>query len=231
MTPVKGYAPIGLMCSGKDTFFEVVKEFQPHVRRAAFADELKNMAESLGRLYLEAFCRVLTEDNAFFDGDRNAERFFDLCVEPLVTRDKHYMRDIFQQLGTEGVRNRFGENSWVKAFQNAYDLENNPLVVTDCRFPNEADFLVSMGYQPVVLEVDQGVLVARYRKRFMSSDTSFGGAMDDFQKKQQHVSEKFARGILALGADGPYPRVKNHGTLDAFRGSVKSFLEGYPLAT
>ena len=57
-------------------------------------------------------------------------------------------RDFLQRLGTEGVRNVFGENTWVKATM--FGIEDDlklgyPHVLTDVRFPQEAAAILEAG--------------------------------------------------------------------------------------
>jgi len=47
-------------------------------------------------------------------------------------------RQILSLMGTEGMRNVFGEDIWVDSLFNSLDKDTKLLVVPDVRFPNEA---------------------------------------------------------------------------------------------
>ena len=51
------------------------------------------------------------------------------------------VRRLLQDLGTEGGRAILGENVWVDAAARVVDSIPGPVVITDVRFPNEADFV------------------------------------------------------------------------------------------
>ncbi|QAY17739.1 deoxynucleoside monophosphate kinase [Streptomyces phage Asten] len=55
------------------------------------------------------------------------------------------VRELLQRTGTEAGREILGENVWVNALFGGFDRENDALVVTDVRFPNEADAIRERG--------------------------------------------------------------------------------------
>jgi hypothetical protein len=59
-------------------------------------------------------------------------------------REYSEVRRLMQVFGTELMRNNFGENVWVDLLDRSYpDLSEGRYVISDCRFPNEADFVHS----------------------------------------------------------------------------------------
>jgi hypothetical protein len=54
------------------------------------------------------------------------------------------IRRLLQRLGTEAGRETLWDSIWVDAALTGYD-EDAKLVVTDCRFPNEAQAIVDLG--------------------------------------------------------------------------------------
>ena len=107
----------GRKLSGKDTFCEALQtSARPGVRvvRLAFGDFLKDeVAEA---------CGVMVEE---------------------INRDKAAFRSILQWWGTDLRRNRCGDDYWVGRMRRALFFEslhaNTVAVLTDVRFPNEAE--------------------------------------------------------------------------------------------
>jgi len=72
------------------------------------------------------------------------------------------VRDMLQKLGTDAIRDGLHPNAWVNALMSDYvsthDFEKNKTVypnwvITDCRFPNEAQAIKEMG--GVIVRVDR----------------------------------------------------------------------------
>lgn len=120
---LSGYAQ-----SGKDTF----ARFLPGYERAAFADALREMLYNLNPLtWVEA-------------GGTCGPRYDNETVQTIVDRagwewaKAHSgIRELLQRLGTEAGRKVLGDNIWVDTLLNRIHLGKD-WVVTDCRFPNEA---------------------------------------------------------------------------------------------
>ncbi|WJN63390.1 deoxynucleoside monophosphate kinase [Streptomyces phage phiScoe55] len=55
------------------------------------------------------------------------------------------IRRLLQRAGTEAGRKVLGANIWVDSLMKDFDRENEALVVTDVRFPNEADAIRKAG--------------------------------------------------------------------------------------
>lgn len=116
----------GLAGSGKSTAAQhLVKNngFQ----RLRFAGPLKDMMRALG----------LTE--AEIEGDRK-----EVPCELLGGKTPRYA---MQTIGTEWGRDLIASDLWIRAFRAALAKvpEGVPVVVDDCRFPNEADAVVAAG--------------------------------------------------------------------------------------
>lgn len=71
------------------------------------------------------------------------------------------VRRTLQRLGTEAGRNILGENVWVDAAMRQVDAIDGPVVITDCRFPNEADAVRARG----------GIVVRIVREALPAGDT------------------------------------------------------------
>ncbi len=116
----------GLAGSGKSTAAQhLVKNHG--FQRIRFAGPLKDMMRALG----------LTE--AEIEGDRK-----ETPCELLGGKTPRYA---MQTIGTEWGRDLICQDLWIRAFNAALAKvpEGVPVVVDDCRFPNEADAIVAVG--------------------------------------------------------------------------------------
>jgi hypothetical protein len=107
-------------------------------KRYAFADQLRSMA-----LAIDPF--VIEEPSP-------RHRFYSRLSEIVAAdgwdaaKQIPEVRRLLQVIGTEGVRDHIGEMSWVNAC--ALKIERDAperVVVTDVRFPNEADWVHDQG--------------------------------------------------------------------------------------
>jgi hypothetical protein len=136
----------GRMGSGKDTVYQRLAEIvaMPDlvVERRAFADPLKDSVASLlmmDRNLEEELKRSVDDAVVVYRGRRPIRTFT--------------MREFLQRYGTEAHRDVFGQDFWLDATLPLY--EDNPyyrspgtlLVITDCRFPNEAERVKECGGQ------------------------------------------------------------------------------------
>lgn len=115
----------GVARSGKDTAAEAL--VAAGFTRVAFADAVRDVA-------LGADPYVLVEHA----GGHSHERLTDVVEAFGWERAKEQadVRRLLQRLGTEGVRANLGDDAWIRAAMAKVD---GPTVVTDVRFPNEAD--------------------------------------------------------------------------------------------
>jgi len=101
-------------------------------------------------------------------------------------------RQIFQKLGTEAVRSVFGGDVWVKRLALSLDVirHTDDVVVSDVRFPEEADYIRSQG--GVIVEVTRPTAGLSGAEGEHASETSVitpdiilrnDGTIDDLHKK------------------------------------------------
>jgi len=135
-TPLLGL--IGRKRSGKDTFAAML----PGYRRVAFADPLRAAALALDPIV----------GRPSIPGDLHPDRDLRLAevVEALGwERAKDCVPEVrrtLQRLGTDAIR-AIDDGFWVRAAMDYAEpmLDWCPVVLTDCRFPNEADAIQQRG--------------------------------------------------------------------------------------
>jgi hypothetical protein len=135
---LSGYAK-----SGKDTVAEMIQEIHPdkwEVKK--FSGKLKVIASILTGIPAHQF-----EDQEFKSsmlGEEWWKNYGDFYHQTTV-------RDFLQILGTDAIRNGLHTNAWVNALMADYKpkkmSEYNPSswIITDCRFPNEAEAIKDRG--------------------------------------------------------------------------------------
>lgn len=126
---------VGYIGSGKSTVADVlVREHCYH--KFAFADALK-----------DAVSQIFLWPRGLLEGDTNASRTFREKIDPWWSYKLGYEvtpRLILQKMGTEACRHGIADNIWIAALEkriHGYD----DVVISDCRFPNEIEFIRSVG--------------------------------------------------------------------------------------
>lgn len=161
---LSGYAK-----SGKDTVAEIIQELQPNTWQVKkFSGKLKLIASLLTGIHVDKF-----EDQAFKMSNLGTEWNLSLDVvneagEPTTDESPMSVREFLQLLGTDAVRDGLHTNAWVNALMADYHEEEvvEPLfeymkrvsppsnwIITDCRFPNEAQAVKDKG--GVIIRIDR----------------------------------------------------------------------------
>lgn len=164
--------------SGKDTFFQMLEKYSDRpVYRLAFADTLKN----------EIYERILKPDGlerSMLDDEATKEQF----------------RTLLQWWGTEYRRRIFRDDYWLVKLSEqleSYKEQDVIVVITDVRFPNEFEFIKSIG----------GLMVRVSRPGFSNSADS-------------HPSE------IALDDEKNFDTfIDNNGTLEQFESIVETYIK------
>ena len=129
---------IGRKQSGKDTFAQRLVE-EHGFTRLGFADPLKALAEEMDPILFVAELDHepvrLSHLLSIFTWDEAKERYAEV-------------RQYLQNLGV-AVRNNVVENAWIQALAERAYATPGPVVVTDCRFPNEAQWITGLGGETV----------------------------------------------------------------------------------
>lgn len=136
---------VGFIGSGKGTVRDIlVREHGYH--GFAFADALK-----------DAVATIFTWPRGLLEGDSNASRAFRERIDPWWSHKLGYEvtpRLILQKMGTEACRNGIADNIWIAALEKRIHGYED-VVISDCRFPNELDFVRSAG--GIIVQVSRGV--------------------------------------------------------------------------
>lgn len=182
---------VGYIGAGKGTVRDtLVREHGYH--GFAFADALK-----------DAVASIFLWPRGLLEGDSNASRTFREKIDPWWSHKLGYEvtpRLILQKMGTEACRNNIADNIWIAALEkriSGYD----DVVISDVRFPNEIDFVRSVGGK--IIRVKRG------------ADPSG----EDLIK--MHISER------AWNAYNPDNIIDNDGTLEDLKRKVDYVLTLY----
>ena len=126
---------VGYIGSGKGTVADILVRHHQY-KKFAFADALK-----------DAVAGIFLWPRGLLEGDSNASRAFRERVDVWWSNKLGYEvtpRLILQKMGTEACRHGIADNIWIAALEKriaGYD----DVVIADCRFPNEIDFIRSAG--------------------------------------------------------------------------------------
>ena len=168
---------VGAAGSGKDTVADSLKDYG--WEKFAFAKTLKDMCiEFLGLSYDDAYTQ---------EGKMKFNEFWGMTN-----------REILQKVGTDAFRNGFHKDTWVKIaelkIQNLLN-EGKKIIVTDCRFDNEAELIEKLG----------GIVMKVQRNNYDTNLTS---------SEMTHASEK--------GVDNKYITnvINNNSSIEALKEEV-----------
>lgn len=144
----------GKIGSGKDTAAEVIRTMDPEFEVRKFAAKLKQMVSILTGIPVSDM--------------ENHEVKMRYLPEFGMT-----LREILQRMGTEAVRGCIHDNAWVTSTMT--DLkEDSKWIITDVRFPNEAQSILDKGGYVVRIERESD------RKSDHISETALDGCSDLF---------------------------------------------------
>ena len=179
---------VGYISSGKGTVGDIL-EREHGYKKFAFADALK-----------DAVASIFVWPRGLLEGDTNASRAFRERIDPWWSHKFGYEvtpRLILQKFGTEACRNGIADNIWIAALEKRIHGYED-VVITDCRFPNEIDFIRSAG----------GVLIRVKR----------GDDPSQEELSKMHISE------TAWNSYDPDFVIHNEGTKDDLKENVKIIL-------
>ncbi|MFP3968435.1 hypothetical protein SMC26_39490 [Actinomadura fulvescens] len=135
---------MGRAGAGKDTAAEALAVVHGHAR-IAFADPLKRMA-------------LAADPIVYVHPDTSVSRLSDVVERygwEAAKRQHPEVRRFLQRLGSEGVRDVVGSDTWIDlAHREAMDAwtQGRPVVITDVRFPNEVTYARDYGYRLIWID-------------------------------------------------------------------------------
>lgn len=179
---------VGYIGCGKGTVSDIlVNDYG--FSKFAFADSLK-----------DAVSTIFGWERHLLEGDTEESREFREKIDPWWTTKLGYEvtpRLILQKMGTEACRHGIADNIWIAALERRIQGQDK-VVVSDVRFPNEIDFIRSVG----------GVIVQVKR----------GPEPTTEEKAKMHISETAWSNVLANYL------IHNDSTIEALKDSVKLVL-------
>ena len=133
---INGYAGVG-----KDTVAQIIQELQPdkNWQIKKFSGKLKQMASLLTGIDVKKF-----EDQRFKKDGQIDIRSIDWKDDYRQTSVFCEVREFLQFLGTECGRDLLGKDVWVNALLKDYNPEKDNWVITDMRFPNELQGVLTL---------------------------------------------------------------------------------------
>ncbi len=143
---LSGYAK-----SGKDTVAEIIREIQPEKWQIKkFSGKLKTIASIM--LGIPEYMFENQDFKSEILGEEWWKNYGDFYHQTTV-------RDFLQLLGTDAIRNGLHTNAWVNALMADYkprkmdQYSPSNWIVTDVRFPNEAEAIKDRG--GVIIRIDR----------------------------------------------------------------------------
>ena len=134
---------IGFIGSGKNTVGDMLVESHGFSR------------DNFARSMKDACALMFGWDRSLLEGDTEESRVFREKVDPFWTKSLGYEvtpRLMMQYLGTEAGREVFGEDLWVASCGKRITEAQKNVVITDVRFPNEIQYLRSLGGHIVLVQ-------------------------------------------------------------------------------
>lgn len=116
--------------------------------RVAFADTLRQILRALNPIVATEIHQVYSygEENpvSYASVDRRVDALVNLYGWEQAKKNDE-VRALLQRLGTEAGRNIIGEHLWVLLGEQSIEAADQPVVVTDVRFPNEVQMIRRRG--------------------------------------------------------------------------------------
>lgn len=191
---------VGLIGSGKGTAGELLVKHGFH-------------ADSFAAPVKDAVAALFNWSRPLLEGDTEQSRAFREQPDAywsLVMGRPYTPREALQKMGTEVGRNQFHADLWVKCLEKRTKYSQHPhTVITDVRFPNEIESLITMGGRVIVIE--RGVKPAHFDDALASNQlTHWNGSMQHLPNfPDKHYSE-----WAWIGHPMLRERIKNDGSVE-----------------
>lgn len=132
---------IGFIGTGKGTVGDMLS-FNHGFRPMSFAGSLKDAASN-----------IFGWERKLLEGDTDESRKFREEIDTWWSEKLGFEispRIALQRMGTEGIRNVFHPDIWILSLQRKLKSDTD-YVITDVRFPNELDFIKSLGGKNIII--------------------------------------------------------------------------------
>jgi hypothetical protein len=142
----------GFISSGKDTVADYLVNYH-EFRRVSFAGALK-----------DAISCVFGWDRNMLEGRTKTSREWrehpDLWWSQRLGQNIT-PRGVLQQWGTEVCRAAFHDDIWIASLENQLRTSVDNVVISDCRFPNEIENMISDLYQIITIRIKRYINTIR----------------------------------------------------------------------
>ena len=162
LAPAVVLALTGYARSGKDTVGQVLVD-EYGFERKAFADPLKAMA-----LGIDPYIQITSQESGVEAQFTRLSTAFAASLGWEELKSQSDIRRLLQRLGTEGARQNLWDSIWIDKLVREIQPDNK-YVVTDCRFPNEADAIHKLGGLIIRIERPGLTAMAHDSERLMNS--------------------------------------------------------------
>lgn len=193
---IRAVAIGGALEAGKDTAAEVL--VQLGWKKDGFAVPLKKIA-----LAVNPLIPLIAKDGTKRDVVENpsCEDYPIIRLQTLVddigwraAKDYVEVRRFLQKLGSEGVRDNLGEDTWVESFKQRWV---DRTVICDCRFPNEIEFCKRNGIYTIYIARD-----SKKPSGTHASEQDLSHLYDAVIDNNGTVEDLHRKMVVALGAVG-----------------------------
>lgn len=201
---------IGFINSGKGTVAStLVEEF--NFRQDSFASSLKDA------------CSVIFDwPRHMLEGDTKESREWREIVDPWwsekLNMPNFSPRLALQVIGTDSLRNNFHQDLWFLTLQNRIRKNpNQPVVISDVRFPNEINFIKSQGGK--LIKINRGTDPVWYETALMANKgNSIAKEIMNKTYSAAHFSE-----WAWIGEDYDY-EIENNSTLENLQSQIRDIV-------
>lgn len=204
MTPVVGF--VGFIGSGKGAAGDILCD--NGYKKESFAKGVKDLT-----------AQMFGWSRGLLEGDTEESRQWREQPDPFWSNrfDRPFTpRETLQKMGTEVGRDVFHQDFWILQMESRMRFYDQPIVVTDVRFPNEIDWIRKVGGK--VYEIQRGNPPNWYKILSATNPKDMDmrwGLMNDYDV---HYSEWAWIGCKMDGV------VKNNGTIEDLTKAIKSVI-------
>lgn len=194
---------MGAIGCGKDTAAQYLIDAYGF-KKVSFAKKVKDIAAiSFGW------------DRALLEGNTPASRYWRDLEDPFW---KITPRSALQKIGTEMFRAQVSDDFWIKCAQKEIDESSVPVVIADCRFENEIEFIHSIGGKIIYIQRDSAEIKVPEHVKRAAMNPKQPGAKKILETSGVHESDWSMYGLVAR-ADYI---ISNNSTIEELNATLKT---------